>query len=93
MANHETDGYIPVYLPDRTVVGKAKVDGQFINIEVTPGNALQTLIKENLIGLSVMYMGAEARDAFDNCEDADCYRGDPHSHGNCFAGCSICQAK
>lgn len=93
MANQETEGYIPVYLPDRTVVGKATIDGQDIVIKMSPGNAIQSLIKENLIGLSVMYMGPEARDAFDNCEDPDCYRGDPHSHGSCYANCAVCQAK
>lgn len=56
----DAEGYVPVYLPDRTVVGKAKIseDGQLVEIKIPEGTAMQELMSENLIGLSVVYQGA-----------------------------------
>lgn len=54
------DGYVPVYLPDRTVIGRAKFneDKTEVLIEIPDGDVVQTLIGENLIGLSIVYQGA-----------------------------------
>lgn len=91
--------YVPVYLADRTVVGKAKIDGQAVLIELTDGTAIQELMTNNLIGMSVVYMNNEARDAValeresfeEMCVDPACYKIAVHSHGECFVGCSVCQ--
>lgn len=56
----DAEGYIPVYLPDRTVLGKAKIsdDGKHLDIEIPEGSMIQELMHENLIGLSTVYQGA-----------------------------------
>lgn len=95
----EQEGYVPVFLPDRTVIGKAKIEGQNVVIELTEGNAIQTLMAENLLGMSMVYLNNEARDAVaharecveEMCSDASCYKIEPHSHGTCFVGCSTCE--
>lgn len=53
-------GYVPVYLPDRTVVGRALIsdDGKTVTIDIPEGDVVQELMAENLIGLSVVYQGA-----------------------------------
>lgn len=56
---NDVDGYVPVYLEDRTVVGKARVsdDGKTttIIIEVYDGHPMSELMQENLIGFSVVH--------------------------------------
>lgn len=52
--------HIPVYLPDRTQVGYAEIETvgniTHIDIQVPANSPLAELTKENLVGLSVMYM-------------------------------------
>ena len=94
------ESYIPVYLPDRTVIGKGKVDGQFITIELDEGDAIQTLFKEELLGMSFVYMSAKAQDIVDDkrhelhecdCIEPTCTYPSPHNHGvTCYVGCSVC---
>lgn len=57
-------GTVPIYMPDDTVVGRAAIsnDGHTILIHIPEGTALQGLISENLIGMSVIYMTNDARD-------------------------------
>jgi hypothetical protein len=56
-------GFVPVYLPDRTVIGRASIDndGQTVIMEIKHGAVLE-LMSENLVGLSVVYKTNEARD-------------------------------
>ena len=53
-------GYIPVYLADRTIVGYAEVEVQgektLINMELSSNGHIAELVKENLVGFSIMYM-------------------------------------
>lgn len=53
-------GYIPVYLPDRTVVGRATIseDQRTVTIDIPEGTAIQSLMADNLVALSVVYQGA-----------------------------------
>lgn len=89
----DSEGYIPVYLPDRTVVGKGKVDGQHITIKLKEGDLIQTLFKDNLLGMSFVYMGegqSSSQESSD-CDEVTCLYSMPHNHGGaCFAGCVIC---
>ena len=57
-------GYIPVYLPDRTLAGQARIsdDGTHIEIEVPSGSPIAELMGDNLLGLSISYLDNEARD-------------------------------
>ena len=53
----DTQGYIPLYLEGGTVIGKAIVKGNIIEIEVDDETVLD-LMGANLIGLSTVSMGA-----------------------------------
>lgn len=70
----DSEGYIPVYLPDRTVVGKAKIREEVDGTQVTelifpPGWSLTELVGENLVGLSLVYQRAEAMDIIRDFEE------------------------
>lgn len=68
----ERRGTVPVYLPDRTVIGKAWIadDGQHIQIELDRSTAIPELMEENLLGLSIVYQRAEANDIIREFEAA-----------------------
>lgn len=68
----KSDGFIPVYLPDRTVVGKAIVDpdGQTVTMRITSGPVLE-LMSEDLLGLSIVYKTNDARDRVAEGEKTD----------------------
>lgn len=52
---------VPVYLPDRTIVGSAVVDVKSGTAVITlqTDSSLAEIIQENLVGLSVIYMNRE----------------------------------
>lgn len=58
-----SNGVIPVYLPDRTVIGKATIseDGSTILMHINSGPVAE-LMGEDLIGMSIVYKTNEARD-------------------------------
>ena len=70
-------GYIPVYMPDETVAGYARVRSQgeshtTIQIDVPKSHILTKLIEEgNLVGLSVMYMDRGAVEDIESKEKTD----------------------
>lgn len=58
-----TKGVIPVYLPDRSVIGKATIseDGHTVLMHID-SETITELIGEDLIGMSFVYKTNEARD-------------------------------
>lgn len=60
----DSQGYIPVYLADRTIVGKARVapDGRHVDISFDQSINIEGLMENNLVGLSIVYQRAEAID-------------------------------
>lgn len=64
---------LPVYLPDRTIIGEAtvSVDGSHISIEMKNGAPYAELIADNLVGLAIVYMSNEARDRISEGEATD----------------------
>ena len=64
---------IPVYLPDRTVVGDAEVfetdEGVFLTMSI--GSDLGGLVASEMVGLSVTYNSAEARDTMADAIEKD----------------------
>lgn len=57
-------GKVPIYLPDRTVIGDAEIsdDGRLIKTTIYHDSPIGELLSENLVGFSIMYMSNEARD-------------------------------
>lgn len=55
---------VPIYLPDRTEVGRAVIidDRLMVEIYFEKDSFLGSLFKEEVIGLSVMYLSARAED-------------------------------
>jgi hypothetical protein len=55
-----SEGYVPVYLEDRTLIGKAKIsnDGKHIEIDIPGDSPVAELMAEGLIGLSTWSMAA-----------------------------------
>lgn len=70
MADQAKHGYVPVYLPDRTVVGTAYVDieaGTAV-IKLEANDTLAKLIQESLVGLSVVILDRDAVEVIMNEE-------------------------
>ena len=69
LAKGEHEGWVPVYLPDRTVAGEAKIsvrdDDIYIDVKLSgfEGEAVAAMMAENLIGFSTVYMNNDARDS------------------------------
>lgn len=93
----EDDADVPVYLPDRTIIGKAKItkteEGMFATIKLS-NDTVAELMSEDLIGLSVVYQSNDARDALAvslesqedlsanyDCLYPKCFNDQPHWHG------------
>lgn len=62
----DSEGFIPVYLADRTIVGRAKVDADgmhaMIKLDLREDINLTGLIGEDLIGLAIVYQRKDAMD-------------------------------
>lgn len=52
-----SEGYIPLYLENRTVIGKARIKDNMVEMEIDDETVLE-LMGSNLIGLSTISMGA-----------------------------------
>jgi len=65
--------YVPVYLPDRTKIGTAHVDitNGTATIKIQSDSDLMELLGENLVGFSVMYLGAERLERKTEGEETD----------------------
>lgn len=62
--------YVPVYMPDRTIIGHASVDvesGTAV-IKLEANNTLAKLIQESLVGLSVVILDRDAVEVIMNEE-------------------------
>ena len=64
---------VPVYLPDRTKIGTARVDvtNGTATIKIQSDSDLMELLGENLVGFSVMYLGAERLERKTEGEETD----------------------
>lgn len=67
------EGWIPVYLPDRTVIGKALVhdDGVHATMELDMQTPIKELLGHDLIGLSIVYQRREAYDVEPTARDLE----------------------
>lgn len=66
----DEDGSVPVYLPDRTEVGRAKInleDGT-ATIEIKADSKVAQLLQDNLSGISVMHFDRDAAEEVLNTE-------------------------
>lgn len=91
------ESIVPVYLPDRTIVGRATItkDERGMIATIRLGDSvISELMSENLIGMSIVYQTNEARDAVDvsvieqveldatkDCDAPQCVTSTYHWHG------------
>ena len=65
---------VPIYLANNVAIGTATIspDGKTVSIYFPDGTAIQELIKEQVIGLNVMYLNADlVEDILNNKEKTD----------------------
>jgi hypothetical protein len=78
------DGSIPVYLPDRTEVGRAVVEydnaGAYATVKLygAAGEALAQQIEGDAIALSIAYQNNDARDAVAEAIEQEKEKTDEH---------------
>lgn len=55
----DAEGWVPLYYEGGAIIGKAKVRGNSVEIELDPGTPIIDLMKENLVGFSTVSLRAK----------------------------------